>query len=274
MPVDEDGEDIVEEEMDEMAEMAGDNMDDKGEAGAMAAVVGANDMGLQLPGPDIGEAPSLMGWSDTPEASGPARSFGPQLVINEDGEFVLDQSSLVQSVGEHIPVSEYGPITESTTPYQHAYKKASRAESIWNAEETEQFYEALRLYGTDLFLIHTFFRNRTPAQIKSKFSREMKKYPDKVKQAAVRERKKLTKEVFESMHGTIDTSKHFKPPPSPKPGEEPEPDGEIPGAPGTEPGAPEPQEDECDEEEDFFGEPEYTEEDENMTTNRLMALFD
>merc|ERR1712178_81316 len=139
-----------------------------------------------------------------------------------------------------------------------AYKKTKVTK--WSEEETDKFYQALEIYGMDLFLVQTFFRHKSASQIKTKYLKEMKKNPDKINEALTTKAKKLTKDSFESQHGKIDTSKHYQPQPTPPPGEEPEPDGAIPGDEFGEP--------------DFPPEPEYTEEDESLTTNRLMALFD
>ncbi|CAJ1353133.1 unnamed protein product, partial [Effrenium voratum] len=120
---------------------------------------------------------------------------------------------------------------------------------------------ALSLYGTDLFLVQTFFRNKSAGQIKTKYQKEMRKNPKRVEEALTERAQKLTKDTFEKLHGKIDVSKHYKPPPSPQPGDEPE--------------AHEP---EIDEDMAELGgmpppEPEYSAEDESLTTNRLMALF-
>eukprot|EP00931_Biecheleriopsis_adriatica_P064714 TRINITY_DN3943_c0_g1_i2.p1 TRINITY_DN3943_c0_g1~~TRINITY_DN3943_c0_g1_i2.p1 ORF type:complete len:1078 (-),score=263.54 TRINITY_DN3943_c0_g1_i2:37-3270(-) len=207
------------------------------------------------------------GWSDVPQASGEPKALGPQLCLDEAGNLVLDPSSLSRSVGEHQdPVEAGGPVHEAVSQYSSAYKRTKSTK--WTLEETNMFYEALSLYGTDLFLVQTFFRNKSAADIKTKYSKELKKSPAKVEEALTTRSRKLTKETFEKLHGKIDTSKHYKPPPSPLPGEAADPDGALPG--------------EADDDDDLpdFGDsmpppqPEYSAEDESLTTNRLMALFD
>jgi len=205
-------------------------------------------------------AGSLPGKSRS-SASGDPAVLGPRLRIDESGNIIVDETSL--SFGPETSFSEEGPVTteESVTQYKEAYQRTSR--SKWTDKETDDFYEALRIYGTDLFLVQTFFRNKSAAQIKQKYSREVKRNPAKVNLALTVEARKLTRSAFESLHGKIDTERHFKPPPSPVPGEE-EPDGSLAGS--------------------FFGqpmpemppppEPEFSVEDESHTTNRLMALFE
>jgi len=213
--------------------------------------------------------------SDMPSAAGAPKALGPQLCIDESGNLVLDKSSL--SVGPELggSIFDAGAVTseESVREYEQAYRRTAPAR--WTQEETDTFYEALRLYGADLFLVQTMFRNKSAGAIKQKYTKEVRKFPDKVKRALTVEAKKLTKDVFEKLHGKIDTSKHFKPPPSPVDGEEPEPDGSIPGGPGGLFGAPEGEGGvEGEEEAAPPPEPEYSAEDESLTTNRLMALFD
>lgn len=192
-----------------------------------------------------------------------ATPMGPQLCLDESGNIVLNQSSLTRNVVTENPLEEdrESNVHEAVSQYEGAYKKTPRC--VWTQSETDIFYEALSLYGSDLFLVQTFFRNKSAGQIKTKYNKEMKKNPKLVEEALILKSKRLTKETFEKLHGKIDTSRHYKPPPEPQPGEEPEAQEPMP-------------------EEDDLGdlggmpppEPEYCAEDESLTTNRLMALFD
>eukprot|EP00434_Breviolum_minutum_P011074 symbB.v1.2.009771.t1/scaffold629.1/size183697/8 len=184
--------------------------------------------------------------------------------IGTSGNIVLNQSSLTRNVVTENPFEEdrESNVHEAVSQYEGAYKRTPRC--VWTQSETDVFYEALSLYGSDLFLVQTFFRNKSAGQIKTKYNKEMKKNPKLVEEALILKSKRLTKETFEKLHGKIDTSRHYKPPPEPQPGEEPEAQEPMP------------------EEEDDLGdlggmpppEPEYCAEDESLTTNRLMALFD
>lgn len=203
---------------------------------------------------------------DFPEASGAPKVLGPQLTLDEHGNIVLNKSSLSRG-SDGVPSNfEHAAATteESVTQYEEAYKSSPRVQ--WTEEETDFFYEAMRLYGTDLFLVQTFFRNKSAAQIKQKYTKEVKKNPEKLTRALTTEARKLTRDTFERLHWKIDTSKHFNPPASPVPGEVPEVDGSLPT--GSQ-GAPVEEEDEL-----LPPEPEFSAEDESHTTNRLMALFD
>lgn len=194
--------------------------------------------------------------------AGPPQVLGPQLRLDEAGNIVLDQNSLTHDIRQEAPSEAGAPVREAVSHYSSAYRRTPACK--WSEEETGMFYEALALYGTDLFLVQTFFRNKSAAQIKAKYGKELKKRPDAVQEALTTRAQKLTKATFENLHGKIDVSKHYRPPPSPLPGEEPERDGSMPTQdepPPPEADTPPP-------------EPEYSAEDESLTTNRLMALFD
>lgn len=221
--------------------------------------------------------PEDEGAEDDEQASAPLLPQVPQgapqalgaqhLCLDESGNIVLNQSSLSMNAGLDMhgdPIEEGVPVMESVSEYRQAYRKTPPCR--WTKEETDSFYEALSLYGTDLFLVQTFFRNKSAAQIKSKYKKEEKKNPQLVHEALTEKAQKLTKDTFERLHGKIDTSKHYKPPPSPVPGEERDADGGSPKEDGSDDDLP-----------DFMAnapEPEFAAEDESLTTNRLMALFD
>jgi len=207
---------------------------------------------------------SSRSWNETPQVARQPQALGPQLCLDESGNIVLNQTSLLQNLTEDLqePIEEEG-VQEAVSQYASAYRRTPLCK--WTHDENEMFYEALRIYGTDLFLIQTFFRNKSAAQIKNKYQKELKKNPEAVEQALTSQSMKLTKDTFEKLHGKIDTSKHYKPPPSP----------EGVGA-EEQAGAGEAEDDEPQDDDDGMPppEPEFSAEDESLTTNRLMALFD
>ncbi|QIW98776.1 hypothetical protein AMS68_004294 [Peltaster fructicola] len=60
--------------------------------------------------------------------------------------------------------------------------------SAWNEEDTDRFYEALRMFGTDFFLISQLFEGRTRRMIKLKFVREERLEPDRINAALLGQR--------------------------------------------------------------------------------------
>ncbi len=68
-------------------------------------------------------------------------------------------------------------IDSATAGYDFAYRKPKITK--WSVEDTNRFYEALETYGTDLFLIGTFFPNLSHSEISRKFKIEEKKNLEK-----------------------------------------------------------------------------------------------
>ncbi|KAG5004727.1 hypothetical protein JHK86_028866 [Glycine max] len=60
-------------------------------------------------------------------------------------------------------------------------KKAPGA--IWSEQDTQQFYEAVRMTGTIFSLFEPLFPGKTPHQIKLKFNNEDGKYCSRVDDA-------------------------------------------------------------------------------------------
>jgi hypothetical protein len=195
---------------------------------------------------------------DTGAGGGGGGGGALQLQFDAEGRTIIDPSSTqVVMDDEPAPVDVGGDVSDAVKHYESAYPRTKATK--WNDEETDRFYEALSIYGTDLFLVQTFFRDKSAAQIKTKYNKEMKKHPQEMQRALTTQARRLTKDAFEKQHGKIDTSKHYVPPATPEPGDEPEP--EIDNTTGLP-------------DQMFPPEPECTEEDEADTTNRLMALFD
>lgn len=109
----------------------------------------------------------------------------PQTIIDEDGNIVVDQQSLVVSTGggsgegERTDVTTYenyeygGHITSAT------YSKRESA-TRWEDTETMSFYEALRKYGSDFSVLESVLPGRSRRQLKLKFKREEREYPEKI----------------------------------------------------------------------------------------------
>ena len=71
----------------------------------------------------------------------------------------------------------------------------------WNEEATEEFYEALRMFGTDFFIISKMFAGKTRHQIKLKFTREERENPERINAALIHERKPMSLEKYASATG-------------------------------------------------------------------------
>lgn len=112
----------------------------------------------------------------------------PQMKIDEDGNIVIDQASLVVSAGTATNAEmDRGAVTVENHAFSNHITSAtySKRESAtkWESEETDRFYEALRKFGTDFSLMESSFPKRSRRQLKLKFKREEKEFPQRVDQA-------------------------------------------------------------------------------------------
>ncbi|XP_050802776.1 transcription factor TFIIIB component B'' homolog isoform X6 [Gopherus flavomarginatus] len=101
----------------------------------------------------------------------------PQVKVAEDGTIILDEESLTVEVlrtkGSCV-VEENDPIFErgSTTTYS-SFRKSFYAKP-WSNKETDMFFLAISMVGTDFSLIGQLFPHRARTEIKNKFKREEK----------------------------------------------------------------------------------------------------
>ncbi|XP_069633027.1 transcription factor TFIIIB component B'' homolog isoform X5 [Haliaeetus albicilla] len=103
--------------------------------------------------------------------------LAPRVKVAEDGSIILDEESLTVEVlrtkGPCV-VEENDPIFErgSTTTYS-SFRKSFYTKP-WSNKETDMFFLAISMVGTDFSLIGRLFPHRARAEIKNKFKREEK----------------------------------------------------------------------------------------------------
>nr|XP_056703938.1 transcription factor TFIIIB component B'' homolog [Euleptes europaea] len=101
----------------------------------------------------------------------------PRVKVAEDGSIILDEESLTVEVlrtkGQCV-VEENDPIFErgSTTTYS-SFRKSYYTKP-WSEKETEMFFVAISMVGTDFSMISQLFPHRARIEIKNKFKREEK----------------------------------------------------------------------------------------------------
>ncbi|PHJ25033.1 myb-like dna-binding high mobility group box domain-containing [Cystoisospora suis] len=95
----------------------------------------------------------------------------------------------------------------SLQPYAGAYRNTKGKK--WTEEETKMFYSALEQYGTDLLLVRTLLPHVTDKQLKVKLKVEEKRNPQKVEAALTGQRRQLTLEAYEGVHGKINPALHY-----------------------------------------------------------------
>ncbi|XP_063312453.1 transcription factor TFIIIB component B'' homolog [Pelobates fuscus] len=98
----------------------------------------------------------------------------PRVKVAEDGSIILDEESLTVEVtrAKAAIVEENDPIFErgSTTTYS-SFRKNTHSKP-WSNQETEMFFLAISMVGTDFSMIGQLFPHRERIEIKNKFKRE------------------------------------------------------------------------------------------------------
>lgn len=110
-----------------------------------------------------------------------SRLLRPKLVLQENGEFVIEQPKL-SDVNEHI--SSISNLTATNEQKEKLTSMSFRKRSStkkWTKDDTELFYKSLECFGTDLSLYEYIFKGRNRNQIKKKLKREEKINSDKIK---------------------------------------------------------------------------------------------
>ncbi|KAM4720497.1 uncharacterized protein FYW61_015879 isoform 2-T2 [Anableps anableps] len=125
----------------------------------------------------------------------------PQVKVAEDGSLIIDEESLtveVQRAKGPNPASDRDPIFErgSTTTYS-SFRKSNYSKP-WSIEETDMFYLAVSMVGTDFSMICQLFPHRARSEIKNKFKKEERENSWRIDKA-FRERRKLDIEYFSKL---------------------------------------------------------------------------
>uniref|UniRef100_A0A3B5L0P1 Myb-like domain-containing protein n=1 Tax=Xiphophorus couchianus TaxID=32473 RepID=A0A3B5L0P1_9TELE len=99
----------------------------------------------------------------------------PQLKVAEDGSLIIDEESLtveVQRAKGPNPASDRDPIFERGSTTTYASFRKSNYSKPWSIEETDMFYLAVSMVGTDFSMICQLFPHRARSEIKNKFKKE------------------------------------------------------------------------------------------------------
>lgn len=140
---------------------------------------------------------------------------GPQLRI-VNGQMVIDQSSLVSDRRgdavrheDSLEQVEEDDLTQRIN--SHSWIQDNRRDpqergmpmrsDRWTVDQTDAFYDALRMFGTDFYIISRMFPGKTRRHIKLKFVREERAEPERVKAALIGERVPMNLEVYGAATG-------------------------------------------------------------------------
>lgn len=107
---------------------------------------------------------------------------------NIDGQLVIDESSLAYDRNED-QVFEENEIIEEELSHRfiNSATRSKRAKPAkWSDSETDEFYKAVGMWGSDFEMISRMFPNRTRKQIKTKWTREERADPRRLDMAFAR----------------------------------------------------------------------------------------
>ncbi|XP_057675399.1 transcription factor TFIIIB component B'' homolog isoform X2 [Corythoichthys intestinalis] len=124
--------------------------------------------------------------------------MAPRIKVAEDGTLILDEESLtvaVQRAKGPNPAESRDPIFERGSTTTYSSFRTSKYCKPWTNEETDMFFLAISMVGTDFTMIGQLFHNRTRAEIRNKFKKEERKNSWRIDKA-FRERRKLDIEYF------------------------------------------------------------------------------
>lgn len=170
--------------------------------------------GEELPGSEISEAGTPAPESSTPAPDPPAPAAPPPQNSSGlkyrivDGQIVLDDTTLNydrhaeadQQRGD-LEGHEEHEFSRRTTQYTLMRRKTSG--NSWTAEETEEFYNGLRAFGTDFGMISMMFGGaKSRRQVKLKFNREERANPAAINSCLVGE--KTVPMTLDAIHGAED----------------------------------------------------------------------
>ncbi|XP_013791086.1 transcription factor TFIIIB component B'' homolog [Limulus polyphemus] len=110
---------------------------------------------------------------------------GPRVRVNEDGEIILDEASLVIKQTANAEKDHLDPeiVHESTGQATYSSFRKSKSYRVWKVKETAKFYKALSICGTDFTLMSNLFSKRTREELKNKYKREEKLHKPLVERA-------------------------------------------------------------------------------------------
>ncbi|CAL8387624.1 unnamed protein product [Boreogadus saida] len=125
----------------------------------------------------------------------------PRVKVAEDGSLIIDEESLtieVKRAKGPNPANDRDAVFErgSTTTYSSFRKKTHT--KPWSSEETDMFFLAVSMVGTDFSMIGQLFPHRARSEIKNKFKREERANTWRVDKA-FKERRKLDLKFFSKL---------------------------------------------------------------------------
>ncbi|KRZ50927.1 Transcription factor TFIIIB component B'' -like protein, partial [Trichinella nativa] len=103
----------------------------------------------------------------------------PRIKIDEHGNTVIDEASLVVKLPP-IQADAKNFFCRDDRPLNSRSFSTKSFSNVWKEYETENFYYALSIVGTDFALMQEFFSNRSRNDLKRKFLLEQRKNPSRI----------------------------------------------------------------------------------------------
>lgn len=126
-----------------------------------------------------------------------------------DGQIQIDESTLqidrhadaaMERDAERLEGVDESELTRRVTQTSWAKRDKSGG---WNEEQTDKFYEALRMFGTDFQMISKMLPGRTRRSVKLKFTREERQDEARIKRALLGERLPVDLEEYSRLSKTV-----------------------------------------------------------------------
>lgn len=117
-------------------------------------------------------------------------------VIDRNAETARDADQVDEAIDEDRLTKRVNQSTIGRKPGM------TRTYSTWDDEQTEQFYQGLRMFGTDFMMISKMFPDTSRAIIKKKYSKEEKLNPEKIL-TALNSKQPIDLQAFSEMTATV-----------------------------------------------------------------------
>lgn len=126
-----------------------------------------------------------------------------------DGQIQIDESTLqidrhadaaVERDAERLEGVDESELTRRVT--QSTWTKRDKSGG-WNEEQTDKFYKALQMFGTDFQMISNMLPGRTRRSVKLKFTREERQDEPRIKRALLGERLPVDLEEYSRLSKTV-----------------------------------------------------------------------
>ncbi|KAM8960821.1 transcription factor TFIIIB component B'' homolog [Pelodytes ibericus] len=124
----------------------------------------------------------------------------PRVKVAEDGSIILDEESLTVEVtrAKGVIVEGNDPIFERGSTTTYSSFRRNKHSKPWSNQETDMFFLAISMVGTDFSMIGQLFPHRERIEIKNKFKREERANGWRIDKA-FREKKAFDLEFFASL---------------------------------------------------------------------------